>query len=110
MRKPVLILTTTAAIFASGVITASAQVPGAQTPSAQQSPTTQATPGGSMQQQDQTRLQRRAQIEEDSDQGGFLPRRNDARWNDGTGNDEAGLWSRHHESHGDANNFQSDGR
>ncbi len=73
MRKPVLVLTTTAAILASGVITASAQAPGAQTPSAQQSPTTQATPGGSMQQQDHTRLQRRAQIEEDSDQVGSYP-------------------------------------
>jgi hypothetical protein len=73
MRKHVLVLTTTAAILASGVITASAQAPGAQTPSTQQSPITQATPGGSMQQQDQTRLQRRAQMEEDSDQGGSHP-------------------------------------
>jgi hypothetical protein len=73
MRKHVLVLTTTAAILACGAIAASAQAPGAQTPSTQQSPITQATPGGSMQQQDQTRLQRRAQTEEDSDQGGSHP-------------------------------------
>jgi hypothetical protein len=41
MRKHVLVLTTTAAILASGVITASAQAPGAQTPSTQLSPTAQ---------------------------------------------------------------------
>ena len=41
MRKHVLVLTTTAAILGSGVITASAQAPGAQTPSTQQSPITQ---------------------------------------------------------------------
>ena len=39
MRKHVLLLTTTAAILACGVITAIAQAPGAETPSTQQSPT-----------------------------------------------------------------------
>jgi hypothetical protein len=73
MRKHVFVLTTTAAILACGAIAASAQAPGAQNPGTQQSPTTQATPGGSMQQQDQTRLQRRAQMEEDSDQGRSYP-------------------------------------
>jgi hypothetical protein len=42
MRKPVLLLTTTAAILTCGAIAASAQGPG-----------TQPTPGGPMQQQDQ---------------------------------------------------------
>ncbi len=63
MKKSVLV-TTTAVILASGAIAASAQAPG-----------TQATPGGPMmQQQDQTRLQRRAQAgeDEDSDQDGFF--------------------------------------
>jgi hypothetical protein len=41
MRKHVLVLTTTAAILASGVITASTQAPCAQPPSTQQSPITQ---------------------------------------------------------------------
>ena len=68
MRKHVLVLTTAAAILGYGAIGASAQAPGAQTPSTQQSPTPQVTPSGSMQQQDQTQLQRRAQIEEDGDQ------------------------------------------
>jgi hypothetical protein len=73
MRNHVLLLMTTASILACGAITAAAQAPSAQTPSTQQSPITQATPSGSMQQQDQTRLQRRAQMEEDSDQGGSHP-------------------------------------
>src|SRR6516165_436096 len=68
MRKHVLVLTTAAAILGYGVIAASAQAPGAQTPSTQQSPTPQVSPSGSMQQQDQTQLQRRAQIEQDGDQ------------------------------------------
>ena len=64
MRKHVLVLTTTAAILSYGAI-ASAQAPGAQTPGTQQSPTTQPTPSGPMmQQQDQTRLQRRAKVAE----------------------------------------------
>jgi hypothetical protein len=73
MRKHVIVLTTTAAILSYGAI-ASAQAPGAQTPGTQQSPTTQPTPSGPMmQQQYQTRLQRRAQSggEEDSDQDGY---------------------------------------
>jgi hypothetical protein len=41
MRNHVLVLTTTAAILACGAIAATAQAPGAQTPSTQQSPTTQ---------------------------------------------------------------------
>ena len=68
MRKHVLVLTTAAAILGYAAIAASAQAPGAQTPSTQQSPTPQVTPSGSMQQQDQTQLQRRAQIEQDGDQ------------------------------------------
>ena len=68
MRKHVLVLTTAAAILGYDAIAASAQAPGAQTPSTQQSPTPQVTPSGSMQQQDQTQLQRRAQIEQDGDQ------------------------------------------
>ena len=74
MRKHVFVLTTTAAILACGAIAASAQAPGAQTPGTQQSPTTQPTPGGPMQQQDQTRFQRRAQAgeQEDSDQDDFF--------------------------------------
>ena len=68
MRKHVLVLTTAATILGYGAIAASAQAPGAQTPSTQQSPTPQVTPSGSMQQQDQTQLQRRAQIEQDGDQ------------------------------------------
>src|SRR6516225_6656450 len=68
MRKHVLVLTTAAAILGYGAIAASAQAPGAQTPSTQQSPTPQVTPRGSMQQQDQTQLQRRPQIEQDGDQ------------------------------------------
>ena len=80
MRKDVLVLTTSAVLFACGV-TASAQTPSAQSPGAQQSPTTQPTPGGPMmQQQDQTirerlreQLQERAQRggEEDSDQNSY---------------------------------------
>jgi hypothetical protein len=72
MRKHLLVLTTTAAILSCGAI-ASAQAPGAQTPGTQQSPTTQPPSGPMMQQQDQTRLQRRAQSggEEDSDQDGY---------------------------------------
>src|SRR6516225_8052316 len=35
---------------------------------------------------------------------------NDGWWNDGPRNDGPGLRSWHDESHGDANNFQSDGR
>ena len=69
MRKHVLALTTTAAILTGGVITASAQAPGAQTPSTPAESHHEATPSGSMQHQDQTRLQRRAQIEEDSENG-----------------------------------------
>src|SRR3974390_749677 len=68
MRKHVLVLTTAATILGYGAIAASAQAPGAQTPSTQPSPTPQVTPSGSMQQQDQTQLQRRAQIEQDGDQ------------------------------------------
>jgi hypothetical protein len=83
MRKHVLVLTTTAAILACGAIAVSAQAPGAQTPGTEQSPTTQATPGAG-------RIMGRVMM--------------------GTRNDGAGLWSRHHGSHGDANNFQSDGR
>jgi hypothetical protein len=71
MQKHVLVLTTTAAILTCGAISASAQAPGAQTPGA---PTTQPTPGAPMQQQDQTRLQRRAQAgeQQDSDQDNFF--------------------------------------
>ena len=79
MRNHVLILMTSAVILACGGA-ASAQVPGAQSPGTQQSPTIQPTPGGPMmQQQDQTirerlreQLQGRAQRgeEEDSDQDG----------------------------------------
>ncbi len=74
MRKHVLVLTTTAAILACGAMAATAQAPSAQTPGNQQSPTTQPTPGGPMQQQDGTRLQRRAQSgeEEDSDRDDFF--------------------------------------
>ena len=64
MRKHVLVLTTAAAILGYGAIAASAQPPGAQTPSTQQSSTPQVTPSGSMQQQDQTQLQRRARLRE----------------------------------------------
>jgi EF hand domain-containing protein len=73
MRKHVLVLTTTAAILTCGAIATSAQAPGAQTPGTQQSPATQPPSGPMMQQQDQTRLQRRAQSggEEDSDQDGY---------------------------------------
>jgi len=70
MRKQVLRLTTTAAILTCGDIAASGQAPGAQTPSTQQSPTTQPTPGPMLQQQNQIdrsldRLQDRAEEEED---------------------------------------------
>ncbi len=68
MRKCALV-TTTAVILACGAIAASAQAPAAQAPG------TQATPGRPMmQQQDQTRLQRRAQAgeDEDSDQDSFF--------------------------------------
>jgi EF hand domain-containing protein len=73
MRKHVLVLTTTAAILTCGAIATSAQAPGAQTPGTQQSPATQPPSGPMMQQQDQTRLQRRAQSggEEDSNQDGY---------------------------------------
>ncbi len=70
MRK-YLLVTTTAVIIAYGAIAANAQAPGAQTPGAQQ---IQPVPGGPMmEQQDQTRLQRRAQAgeDEDSDQDGY---------------------------------------
>ncbi len=73
MRKHVLLVTTTVAILTCGAIAATAQAPGAQPPGTQQSPTTQPTPGGPMQQQDKTRLQRHAQAgeqEEDSDYQG----------------------------------------
>jgi len=50
MRKQVLILMTTAAILACGAIVASGQAPGAQTPSTQQCPMTQPTPGPMLQQ------------------------------------------------------------
>jgi len=71
MRKHVLVLTTTAAVLASGAIAASAQAPVAQTPATQPSPTTQPIPGGSMMQQ---RLQDHVQSgeEEDSDQDGRM--------------------------------------
>ncbi len=71
MRKHVLVLMTSAATLACGAIAASAQTPGAQTPGVQQM---QPVPGGPMmQQQDQTRLQRRAQAgeDEDSDQDSY---------------------------------------
>lgn len=83
MRNHVLVLTTSAVLLACGG-TASAQAPGGQSPSVQQSPTTQSTPGGSMmQQQDQTirerlrdQMQERAQHggEEDSDHDGYRHR------------------------------------
>ncbi len=65
MRKCALV-TTTAVILACGAIAASAQAPAAQAPGAQATPM--------MQQQDQTRLQRRAQVgeDEDSDRDGFF--------------------------------------
>ncbi len=70
MRKSVLV-TTTVLVLACGAIAASAQAPGAQPPGTQQ---IQPVPGGPMMQQDQTRLQRRAQAgeDEDSDQDGFF--------------------------------------
>jgi EF hand len=72
MRKHVLVLT--AAILSCGAIGATAQAPGAQTPGTHQNPTVQPSPGGPMQEQDQTRLQRRAQAGEegDSDQSDFF--------------------------------------
>jgi EF hand domain-containing protein len=80
MRNYVLFLTTSAVILACSVA-ASAQAPGAQGPSTQQSPTTQQAPGGPMMQKpEQTiqerlreQLQERAQRgeEEDSDQDGY---------------------------------------
>ena len=80
MRNHVLVLTTSAVLLGCGGA-ASAQAPSAQTPSVQQSPATQPTPGGPMmQQQDQTirerlreQLQERAQRggEEDSDQDSY---------------------------------------
>jgi hypothetical protein len=80
MRNHVLVLTTAAVLLACGGA-ANAQAPSAQSPSVQQSPTTQPTPGGPMmQQQDQTirerlreQLQERAQRggEEDGDQDGY---------------------------------------
>jgi EF hand domain-containing protein len=71
MRKHMLLLTTAAAIFVCGAISASAQAPSAQAPGA---PITQPTPGGPMQQQDQTQLQRRAQAgeQEDNDQDDYF--------------------------------------
>jgi hypothetical protein len=84
MRNLVLVLTTSAVLLACGGA-ASAQAPSAQSPSVQQSPTIQPTPGGPMmQQQYQTirerlreQLQERAQRggEEDSDQDGYGYRR-----------------------------------
>jgi EF hand len=72
MRNHVLVLVTTAAIFACGAIAANAQAPGAQTPGTQLGPNTQQIPG--MHQQDQTirdrlreRLQERDQSSEDED-------------------------------------------
>ena len=50
MRKQVLLLTTTAAILVCGAVGAGAQAPVAQSPAAQQSPTTRPIPGGSMMQ------------------------------------------------------------
>jgi hypothetical protein len=47
MRRHVLVLTTTAAIFTCGAIAASAQPPSAITPGSQQGPTIQPPPGGS---------------------------------------------------------------
>jgi len=47
MRRHVLVLTTTAAIFTCGAIAASAQPPSAVTPGSQQGPTIQPPPGGS---------------------------------------------------------------
>jgi EF hand len=71
MRKHMLLLPTAAAIFVCGAISASAQAPSAQAPGA---PITQPTPGGPMQQQDQTQLQRRAQNgeQEDNDQDDYF--------------------------------------
>ena len=115
MRKHVLVLTTTAAILSCGAI-ASAQAPSAQTPGTQQSPTTQPPSGPMMQQQDQTRLQRRAQSggEEDSDQAGYhgYPggMMGGGMMGQGYGH-RTGIeavptgWS-----HDDANDFQSNGR
>jgi EF hand domain-containing protein len=74
MRKHVLLLTTATAILACGAIAAGAQAPGIQAPGTQQTPATPPTPNGSMmQQQDRTRLQRRAQSgeEENSDQDDY---------------------------------------
>ena len=70
MRKHALVLTTTAAILACGAIAASAQAPGAQTAGTQQSSTS-----GPMQQQDQTRLQRRAEAGGQEDSGKDNPLR-----------------------------------
>lgn len=80
MRNHVLVVTISTLLLACGGA-ASAQAPGTQSPSAQQNPTTQPTPGSPMmQQEDQTfrerlreQLQERAQRgdEEDSDQDGY---------------------------------------
>ena len=81
MRNHLLGLTTSAVILACSVA-ASAQAPGAQNPSAPQSPSTQPTPGGPMMQQQQDeiirerlreQLQERAQRgeEEDSDRDDY---------------------------------------
>jgi EF hand len=75
MRKhPVLVLTATLAFFTCGAIAASAQAPVAPTTGTQQGSTTQPAPGGPMDGQDQTGLQRRAQAgeREDSDQDNFF--------------------------------------
>ena len=80
MRNHVLVLTTCAVLLACGSA-ASGQAPSAPSPSVQQSPTSQTTPGGPMmQQQDQTirerlreQMQERTQRggEEDGDQDGY---------------------------------------
>jgi len=72
MRKHVLVLTTTVALLACSAIPASAQAPGAPTPS-QQSSTTQPIPNGPMMQQ---KLQDHVQSgeEEDDSDGGMMGR------------------------------------
>jgi hypothetical protein len=86
MRKHVLVLTTTAAILTCGAIAASAQAPG-----------TQPTPGGPM-------MQQQNQDDYHHYHGGMM-----GGGMMGHGMMGQGLRSRHHGSHGDANNFQSDG-
>jgi hypothetical protein len=70
MRKQVLILTTTASILTCGPIAASGQALGARTPTAQQNPMIQPTPGPMLEQQNQMDralegLQNRAEEEEE---------------------------------------------